>query len=230
MTEEEKAVLAEAEQVIKDALEQRSKAQSDEHVRAMPHLYKMAQQLIAQCPKPDSPIHLFILRESENEVDPDSLINPLGIDRQDGGAITAEFSHAYSWDNFQEAADHLRNPIASILFNEARKALGGQALFLVTKDKLCANYTAHKLTLSRAVMGDEMMTWHTSTVRDSDPKAFFEKCQATSDEALLVTSLIAMGEQARLMEQDNPTVYQVMLKRIKQQMEDIRDDDDFLGD
>jgi hypothetical protein len=39
-----------------------------------------------------------------------------------------------------------------------------------------------------------------------------------------------MGEQARLMEQDNPTVYQVMLKRIKQQMEDIRDDDDFLGD
>ena len=230
MTSDEEAVLKEADDIIKSALEARSEAQSQEHIRAMPHLYKMAQQLILQSPNPDSPVHLLIIKEAGEDADLSELQNPLGIDQSDGGARAAEFSLVHSWESYEDACDHLRNPIASLLYNEARKKSGGQALFLVTKEKLCANYVGHKLTVSRHTIGDDLMTWHTSVARDNDPDGFFDKCQATQDEKVLVTSLIAMGESAALMEQDNPKVYGVMLKRVKETLEDIRDDDDFLGD
>jgi len=217
MNSDEEAVLNEVQQVVDNAARKARKAQSVEQVAAMPHLYRMAQDLIRKEGSYEPlGVHLLAIREAEGDNDLSKIENPLGVSPD--SAMAAEFVLTHTFANVSDALDGLRSVVASILFWEASKKRP-TSLLLVTHDNLLVNYFGRKLTVSRATIGDDMVTNHVDiTDDDTEPNEFFDRCSLNDSERMLVTSLMGLVETARLIERESPASYKLQCKRVEDAM------------
>lgn len=222
MTNEEQ-VIKEAEDILQSLRDKIDQEQSAEHMRAMPHFRKMAQQLIAQAGKAHCSTHLFFIK-GDDAIDPDTLPNPLEVEGDD--RMGAEFTLTHSFPSYETATHLMTRPEASVSINEARKK-NAFALFVMTRDNLLVCYAGRKLTVSRAGIGDDLTTHHVDIASgDIEPDEFMAQCQLTDTEGRLVKSLLMLAEAGRLMEKETPAIYEVMAKRIRNISGDGEDSDE----
>lgn len=218
MTDEE-AVINEAEEVLKEAVEQKHMAQIKEHQAMMPHLVTYARDVIAQTGKDPNGVHLFVIQQA-SERDSDRCHNPLNMSLDD--STTGEFVPWFTFPDIEIATHNMASPTSAILWNEVRKQRSssgnGIAVYVRVSDKVQVLYCAGKLTVTKVVANGDPMT-KTARISNSDPHEFYDSLGLSLNEKALCASLLSMAEMGRFMESDMPDTYRLILKRTTDELE-----------
>lgn len=223
MTNEEH-IINEAEAILGEAKEAMSKAQSAEHIAFMPHLTRMARELVAQSGKAHRAVHMLMILDDE-EADASMAANPLNIQGNPDDRMVAQLRLFHSWNTEADAIKTIQSPESLVLSYEAAK-VRKFAIFLTSRSGMSAYFINGKLTVGRLVLGDEVTVHHVDITRDdTTPERFFEQCALAPIECELVTALMAFMEGGRLMERETPALYRVLAKRVHERRERLGEDD-----
>lgn len=208
------AILNEAEEVIKEAVERNHLSQIKEHQLMMPHLVGYANDLIAQRDTDPNGVHLFVIQESEKDMG--QAANPLNMPFE--SSTTGDFVPWFTFPDIDEAHSSMSMPTSAILWNEVRKERSkpekgsGIAIYMKVNARVQVLYCAGKLTITTVAGNGDPMT-KTARISETDPHEFFDSLNLAKSEKALCGSLLTMCEMGRIMERNMPDTYKLLLKR-----------------
>lgn len=211
MTPEEQ-LLKETEDIVNGAAGEMSKLQTQEHQRMMPHFRQYADNMLKEQGRDTGGVHVFVIRNAD-EHDPEAH-NPLNLD--DG--TTGHMSPMHTFDDIDQAVDHMKAMPAAVLFNEYRKSVNNQCAVYVVSGDIGILYCQTKLTVQKQLPnGDSLM--ETASIAVDHPDNFFDKLGLSVNHKMLTTAVLALYELGKVAEHNTPETYAVMVKRLMEQME-----------
>lgn len=209
----EEQILKETEQIVNGYAEDMSKRQTIEHQRMMPYFRRYADNVLSHHGKDANGVYLFVITEAD-EQDP-MADNPLELN--DG--TTGQMSPMFTFNDIDEAVEHMSSMPAAVLFNELRKSHEGKVAVYIRAGKVSALYGQYKLTLDKQLLnGDHLV--ETASLSGDDPKEFFDKMGIDAKHKMLSGALLSMCELGKIAETRTPETYKVMVKRIGGMMEE----------